>query len=109
VSELQEISCIECGKSLGWQDSQAEFDPEMWQHTRCPVRIARLLGLSDQEYENVFAYASTAVMSAYPDFPNNVIGDESNRKLKELRADIAAGLVLEGLGVLGYEIGKKDD
>ena len=94
---LQEVCCEECGTSLGYQAAGTEVQQELWQHTRCPVQIARGLGISRDAYDRAFAVAAASINASYPDF-----GDPEHANLRTLRAELAAGTVLEALSVSGF-------
>jgi hypothetical protein len=96
--ELQEVRCHECGASLGYQ-GPGEIQWDYWQHSRCPVRLARRLGITREAYDMAAAIATAAVAAAYPDFPNNVLEQPGVvDDAQTLRARIAAEMVLERLG-----------
>lgn len=102
MTEMQEVLCPDCGTSLGYQ-GPGDIQYDYWQHARCPVRSARRLGLTRQEYDMAVQIASIAVYAAYPDFPNSVLasagsGPEDTDEVRQLRARIAAEMVLERLG-----------
>jgi hypothetical protein len=101
---MQEICCPECGESLGYQ-GDGSVDWANWRHNRCPVRLARNLGLSREDYDHALGIATVAISGAYPDFPNNVLG-KGDADLRVMRANIAAGVVLESLGVTGFTMGR---
>jgi hypothetical protein len=97
----KEVCCEDCGESLGYEAAAVELVREYWQHPRCPERIARQLQISRADYDRAHAVAAVTIAGAYPDFPNNVIGDERFAKLRALRANIAAGAALEALATAG--------
>jgi hypothetical protein len=105
MNNLQEIYCTDCGASLGYQEAGTAVYPEMWVHTRCPVRTARNLGLDPVTYGTLFNNVGSVIGGAYPDFPNNFTGDPSAATVvRTLRSSIAAGAVLEYLANHGYQI-----
>jgi hypothetical protein len=108
-SEMQEVCCIDCAFSLGWQAADVPIDYTQWVHNRCPVRIARDLKVSNEAYDEMFFVVSRAIRASYPEFPNNVLDDPGNEVVQALRSDIAAGMALERLSLLGYSLVKKED
>lgn len=100
MMDMQEVRCHECGEDLGAQPANIEINREYWVHNRCPVRLARNLGVSAELYEQLLGVAAVTIAGAYPDFPNNVIGDVALNDVRFMRANIAAGAVLEALGTV---------
>jgi hypothetical protein len=94
-SGLQEVCCEDCGESLGAQAAGTDIQREMWQHTRCPERTARQLGMTRLAYDTALTITTATLDGAYPDFPDNV---------RILRAKIAAAAVLEALSAAGYTL-----
>jgi hypothetical protein len=107
--DMQEVRCIDCDLSLGWQAADVPIDYEYWVHNRCPVRIARDLRISNEEWDEMFFAVSRSIRASYPEFPNNVLDDPGNEVIQALRSDIAAGMALERLTILGYSLVKKED
>lgn len=97
-----EVNCQDCGQSLGYQYPPIIW--ELWRHVRCPQHIAELLSMSRQDYNKLFSEVTASILAAYPEFPNNVINEPGMLKMKVLRAEIAAGMVLENLGNFHYKI-----
>ena len=113
MNGLQEVKCRDCGASLGAQDERVPVDWEMWQHNRCPARTAKSLGMTREAYDLLFKEVTASIYAAFPDFPNNLICTGPNeetgaRKVRTLRAEIAAGMVLENLGYFKYQISDPD-
>jgi hypothetical protein len=104
TSGLREVRCPECAEHLGYQ-GDGEIDWVNWRHNRCPVRLARQLGLSREDYDHALGIATVAISGAFPDFPNNMLG-KADADLRVMRANIAAGVVLESLGVTGFTMGR---
>jgi hypothetical protein len=103
---LQEVRCPDCNEHLGYQGGE-EIQWEFWRHNRCPERIAQDLQMSRKDYDQAVGTATVAIAGAYPDFPNNVIGDENRTDIRVMRARIAAECVMECLTVVGFTMGKK--
>lgn len=101
-----EVVCPDCGVHLGHQAGGEEIQWELWKHARCPVRLARVLGLTREHYDHALGIATVAIAAAYPDFPNNVLGDDETADLRTRRAHLAAEVVLESLGTLGFRMSK---
>jgi hypothetical protein len=104
-TDMIEVRCPECDESLGYQ-GEGEIDWANWRHNRCPVRLARKLGLSREDYEHALGIATVAISGAYPDFPNNLLAGKDEADFQAMRANIAAGVVLESLGVTGFTMGR---
>ena len=103
---MVEVHCRDCGTSLGAQGGNSEEDIqwELWEHGRCPVQIARALGLNTELYEKALNVTTVAILGAYPEFPNNTIGDTDLDAVRLLRAGIAAECVLDQLGKTGFKV-----
>jgi hypothetical protein len=102
MNGLQTVDCRDCGQNLGYQEDGTEIIWDYWVHTRCPVRIARQLNLTSDQYDKLFRAVTVTIRSAYPDF-----GPTS--QVQTMRAKIAAGAALETLGVLGCAVQMKDN
>jgi hypothetical protein len=100
---LQEVFCEECGESLGAQAAGTLIQREMWRHNQCPERIARQLGMTRGAYNTAVTIATATINGAYPDFPNNVLGDQQ-AAVRLLRAGMAARAVLESLSTIGFTL-----
>lgn len=100
---MTQVRCRDCGAELGYQ-AGGEIQWELWRHNRCPVRLAANLGLNEQLYDKALGVAAVAVMGAYPDFPNSVLDDKELTQLRVLRAKMAAEMVLEQLGIVGFKL-----
>jgi hypothetical protein len=98
-ASMQEVRCRECGESLGYQGA-GEVAWELWEHNRCPVRLARNLGVDAELYDQMRDTVKLAIVGAYPEFPHNTIGDHDMDLFRLFRAGIAAEMVLEALGKL---------
>jgi hypothetical protein len=100
--DMQEVFCNEegCDVSLGYQSTAAPIQWEMWVHNRCPVRLARNLGVDAELYGQMLAVATVALAGCYPDFPNNRLDDRSMDDFRHMRATIAAGAILECFGTV---------
>jgi hypothetical protein len=96
---MQEVCCRDCGHLLGWQDSAQEINWSYWKHNRCPVRLAKALDLSAEDYQAVLQSMTHLITAAYPDFPQMIEGQSPTAPEGWAlhRAEIAAGMVLEGL------------
>jgi hypothetical protein len=103
MTGMQEVRCHECGESLGWQPDDIEVDRGMWVHNRCPVRLARNLGLNDELYDKALGATTNAICLMYPDFPHAVL-DDDNDLFRLFRAGMAAEAVLEALGKVGFKL-----
>ena len=104
---LQEVCCRDCGMSLGYQ--QAPIQWELWRHNRCPVRLARDLGVDADLYGQLLAVITTTIVGCYPDFPLHTTGERTD-DFRHMRASIAAGAILEVLGtVLKLRISKQQE
>jgi hypothetical protein len=101
---MQEVCCPDCGASLGYQQADTHIDWQQWRHARCPVRLATKLGLNEELYDKALGVATVAIAGAYPDFPNNVLDDRKQDDVRNLRAKIAAEVVLESLGIVGFKL-----
>ncbi len=101
---VQEVTCDECGESLGYQAADAPVQRELWRHNKCPVRIARELGMTRDAYDTAFSVTAATINGAYPDFPNNIIGDPKQNDVRLLRAGLAASAVLEALATVGFAL-----
>lgn len=105
---MQEVKCRECGISLGYQDARTPIDWGMWTHNRCPEHNAKSLGMTREAYDMLFSEVVAAIFHAYPEFPNNTLFDDSTRKVRVLRAEIAAGMVLGVMGEFHYGVTAPD-
>lgn len=99
-----EVLCRDCGESLGYQSDAAPIDYALWQHNRCPARIAGVFGIRRSQYDYLLDVLSRSIRNSYPEFPRNMIGDPADREMQELRAGIAAGYAMDVLAQLGYVI-----
>jgi hypothetical protein len=93
---------------LGWQDAAQEINWSYWKHNRCPVRLAQALDLSDEDYQTVLQGMTHLITAAYPDFAQMIEGKTHSipQGWALMRAEIAAGNVLEGLAQ-GYALTPK--
>jgi hypothetical protein len=104
MAEMLEVRCQDCGELLGHQGGE-EIVWELWRHNRCPVRLARALGLNAELYEKAVGVATAAICGAYPDFPTGLShAREQAATVRTLRARIAAEVVMESLGVVGFKL-----
>ena len=109
AAQMQEVCCQDCGVSLGYQQADTEIRWEMWRHNRCPVRLARNLGVDAELYGQLLGVLAVTIVGCYPDFPNNVIDEAGKDDFRHMRGTIAAGAVLEVMGtVLKLKISKAE-
>lgn len=116
TTALQEVLCEDCSESLGYQAAAAEVNRAHWKHNRCPVRIAEQLDLSPEDYEAAVAVTVASLAAAYPEFTRapggappgahyaEVVKDDQlqTKDWGTLRAEIAAGTVLQALSTYGF-------
>lgn len=86
---MQAVNCPLCGVNMGWQAADTEIEWSVWEHTRCPERLARTWDLTRDQVESLTNDVQASIASAFPDLPP--LGG------RELRLRIAAECVLEML------------
>lgn len=100
IDGLQEVFCLDCGDSLGFQTAEAPVQRELWPHTGCPATIARELGVSRPALDTALRCAAGAISGSYPDC-------EGTPEQQDLRASLAARLVLQRLAAFGFGLAVK--
>lgn len=106
MDNMTEVRCDLCGEPLGYQSADVPVDPELWRHSRCPVRLAEHWGIGVDVVLELTDLLSAAIASCYPEIPGKrpITRASGTRQLSKLRGDIAAGHAMELLAANGFQV-----